>query len=196
VASRKETAKKRPLKPVSRTADYPGQALNVDLLFVPASHAVDVKLLAVSGSSGRLVVERIDEAKAEPDYSGKVFGNPDLKYVEASPPIARVGCRERKPEEASEEPPKLAEVRRLRQKIATEREKRRQVRQICVMEDAAWAQQRQKKSIDKTSVLPGVRVKNRLNANEPCANNVASNWPCANRKTSNGVHKDNNCARR
>ena len=154
------------------------------------------------------MVERIDEAKAEPDYPGKVFGSPDLSYaeamrafVEASQPIARSGCRERKPKEASEEPSKRAEVRRLRQKIANEREKRRQVRQIRKMEDAAWAQQWQKKSIDKTSGLPNQRAawgtrKKRLNANEPCANNVASNWPCANRKTSNGAHKDNNCARR
>jgi NADPH:quinone reductase-like Zn-dependent oxidoreductase len=37
----------------------------VDLLFVPASHVVDVKLPAVSGSSGRLVVERMDKAKLE-----------------------------------------------------------------------------------------------------------------------------------
>jgi len=135
--------------------------LNVDLLFVPASHAVDVKLPAVSGSSGRLVVERIDKAKAEPDYPGKVFGNPDLSYaeamrafVEASPPIARSGCWERKQPESS----KRAEARRFRQKIANEREKRRQVRQIRKMEDAAWAQQRQKKKIDETSGLPNQRA--------------------------------------
>lgn len=165
MASGEETAKKRPLKPVSRTADYPEQALNVDLLFVPASHAVDVKLPAVSGSSGRLVVERTDKAKAEPDYPGKVFGNPDLSYAEAmrtfvetSPPIARNGCRERKPEEASEEPSKRAEARRLRQKIANEREKRRQVRQIRKIEDAVWAQQRQKKKLNETSGRPNQRA--------------------------------------
>jgi len=137
----------------------------VDLLFVPASHTVDVKLPAVSGSSGRLVVERIDEAKAEPDYPGKVFGNPDLSYaeamrafVEASQPIAPGECRERKPDEAHQKQSKRAEIRRLRQKIANEREKRRQLRQIRKMEDVAWAQQRQKKSIDKTSRLPNQRA--------------------------------------
>jgi transposase InsO family protein len=67
-------------------------------------------------------------------------------FVEASPPIARSGCRERKQEESS----KRAEARRLRQKIADEREKRRQVRQIRKMEDAAWAQQRQKIKFDRT----------------------------------------------
>jgi hypothetical protein len=133
----------------------------VDLLFVPDSHAVDVKLPAVSGSSGRLVVERMDKAKAEPDYPGKVFGNPDLSYAEAmrtfvetSPPIARSGCRERKQEESS----KGAEARQLRQKIANDLEKRRQVRQIRKMEDAAWAQHRQKKKIDETSGRPNQRA--------------------------------------
>jgi transposase InsO family protein len=133
----------------------------VDLLFVPDSHAVGVKLPAVSGSSGRLVVERMDKAKAEPDYPGKVFGNPDLSYAEAmrtfvetSPPIARSGCRERKQEESS----KGAEARRLRQKIANDLEKRRQVRQIRKMEDAAWAQHRQKKKIDETSEPPNQRA--------------------------------------
>lgn len=79
-------------------------------------------------------------------------------FVEASPPIARSGCRERKPEEASEEPSKRAEVRRLRQKIANDLEERRQVRQIRKMEDAAWAQHRQKKKIDETSKLPTQRA--------------------------------------
>jgi len=53
---------------------------------------------------------------------------------------------------------KRAEARRFRQKIANEREKRRQVRQIRKMEDAAWAQQRQKKKIDETSGLPNQRA--------------------------------------
>jgi hypothetical protein len=46
---------------MTRTADYPGQAVNVDLLFVPLSHEVDIKLPAVSGSSGHLVIERLPE---------------------------------------------------------------------------------------------------------------------------------------
>jgi hypothetical protein len=46
----------------------PGQTLNVDLLFVPASHLADVKLPAVSGSSGHLVVERLKGSGQELDY--------------------------------------------------------------------------------------------------------------------------------
>jgi hypothetical protein len=83
VAPRRNPEKKSPLVPVSRTADYPGQAINIDLPFVPACHQVDVKLPAVSGSSGHLVIERMDEAEQEPDYPGKVFGKPDLSYAEA-----------------------------------------------------------------------------------------------------------------
>lgn len=134
-------------------ADYPGQALNVDLLFVPANHVVDVKLPAVSGSSGHLVIERMDEAEHEPDYPGKVFGKPDLSYaeamqafVEASQPISG----ERKPEKAPEIPSQQAKIRLLRQKIAEERAKRRQVRQIRKMEDAAWRE----KPRGKTSTQP------------------------------------------
>ena len=55
----------------------------MDLLFVPASHQADVKLPAVSGSSGHLVVERLEERGQEPDYPGKVFANAELSYVEA-----------------------------------------------------------------------------------------------------------------
>jgi hypothetical protein len=67
--------------PVSRTADVPGQTLNVDLCFVPICHQADVKLPAVSGSSGHLVIERLKEPGQEPDYPGKVFANPEPDYA-------------------------------------------------------------------------------------------------------------------
>ena len=46
---------KAKFEPVSRTAEVPGQSLNVDICFVPAEHEDEAKLPAVSGSSGRLV---------------------------------------------------------------------------------------------------------------------------------------------
>jgi transposase InsO family protein len=150
VASGRNQEKKSELTRVSRTADYPGQALNVDLLFVPACHQVDVKLPAVSGSSGHLVVERIDDAEHAPDYPGRVFGNPDLSYaeamqafVEASQPLS---C-ERRPEKLPEIPSQQTKIRLLRQKIVEERAKRRQVRQIRKMEDAAWRNKPSSKTI-------------------------------------------------
>ena len=158
MASGRNQEKKSQLAPVSRTADYPGQALNVDLLFVPACHQVDVKLPAVSGSSGHLVIERIDDAEHELDYPGKVFGNPDLSYaeamqafVEASQPISS----ERKPEKSPEIFSQKAKIRLLRQKIAEERAKRRQVRQMRKIEDAAW----RKKPTDETSTQPKQRAR-------------------------------------
>lgn len=157
MASGRNQEKKSQLRPVSRTADYPGQALNVDLLFVPACHQVDVKLPAVSGSSGHLVIERQDDAEHEPDYPGKVFDNPDLSYaeamqafVEASQPISG----ERKPEKVPEILSQQAKIRLFRQKIAEERAKRRRVRQIRKMEDAAW----RKKPTGETSTQPKQRA--------------------------------------
>ncbi len=47
------------------------------------SHLADVKLPAVSGSSGHLVVERLKEVGQGPDYPGKVFADPELGYAEA-----------------------------------------------------------------------------------------------------------------
>jgi transposase InsO family protein len=146
---------------VSRTADYPGQALNVDLLFVPASHAVDSKLPAVSGSSGHLVIERIDEPEQEPDYPGKVFSDPEVSYaeamqtfVEASRALSGVG----KTEKVTDTQSQRAKTRLLRQKIADLRAKRRQVRQIRRAEDAAWAQQRPKQPVDEANPQPKQRA--------------------------------------
>jgi len=143
-AGRKQ-GKKSPLTPASRTADQPGQALNVDLLFVPACHPADLKLPAVSGSSGHLVVERLPESGQEPDYPGKVFANPDLSYteamqafVEASQPLSGP----RKTAAALESPSQRAEIRQLRQEEAELRAQRRRLRQLRKVEDAAWAQQR------------------------------------------------------
>lgn len=81
--SREKRGKKSSFDPVSRTADEPGQTLNVDLCFVPVSHLVDVKLPAVSGSSGHLVVERLKKPGQEPDYPSKIFADTELNYAEA-----------------------------------------------------------------------------------------------------------------
>src|SRR5664279_3602091 len=96
----------------------PGQTLNVDLCFVPVSHLADVKLPAVSGSSGHLVVERVKEEGQEPDYPGKVFADPGLDYAEAiaaflkrSRPLSgpSIGAT------AVEKPSRQAEIQQLRQ---------------------------------------------------------------------------------
>jgi len=70
---------------LSRTADEPGQTVNVDLCFVPATHAALERLPAVSGSSGRLVLcARPPPADgAEPTWPGQVFEDPHQEYATA-----------------------------------------------------------------------------------------------------------------
>jgi len=119
VEARGKAGKKSSFAPVSRTADLPGQALNVDLLFVPACHLADVKLPAVSGSSGHLVVERLKETGQEPDYPGKVFADPELDYAEAVQAFVQASqplTGSRKPTIAVENGSQRAEIQRLRQK--------------------------------------------------------------------------------
>ena len=78
-----EAKKERGVEAASRTAEEPGQRLNIDLCFVPTSHEVEVKLPAVSGSSGKLIVERAKDEQSEPDYPGLVFADENLDYREA-----------------------------------------------------------------------------------------------------------------
>ena len=70
-------------EPDIRTAEWPGQALNIDLCFVPEQHEAQEKLPAVSGSSGHLVIERVVPAKEPPSWPGQVFGKTDLTYEAA-----------------------------------------------------------------------------------------------------------------
>jgi len=66
-----------------RSADQPGQTVNVDVCFVPAVHDDQAKLPAVSGSSGHLVVERLETATEAPTWPGQVFADLTLDYTTA-----------------------------------------------------------------------------------------------------------------
>ena len=126
---------------MSRTAEQPGQALNVDLCFVPVSHRVDDKLPAVSGSSGHLVVERLKEPGQEPDYPGKVFADPELNYaaaVQAFVQASRPLFGSRIESVAVERPSQQVEIQQLRQEEAQLCSERRNTRQRRKLEDAAW----------------------------------------------------------
>ncbi|MFH1085274.1 MAG: integrase core domain-containing protein [Chloroflexota bacterium] len=57
--------------------------MNADICFVPASHTVPEKLPAVSGSSGRLIVEHRPADEAAPCWPGQVFSRTDLDYADA-----------------------------------------------------------------------------------------------------------------
>jgi hypothetical protein len=72
-----------PAGPQSRPAAEPGQPVNVALCFVPASHALAGKLPAVSGSSGRLVIEAPGDPAARPPYPGRIFADAARSYTAA-----------------------------------------------------------------------------------------------------------------
>ena len=57
--------------------------MNADLCFVPATHGRQEAIPAVSGSSGRLVVDRAKRSVGERTWPGRVFEREDLTYVEA-----------------------------------------------------------------------------------------------------------------
>jgi hypothetical protein len=80
---------KKGLVTVSRTADMPAQTVNIDLCFVPAQHVPNQKLPAVSGSSGRLVVERPATAATKRPWLGQIFADPTLGYEAAMQYFAR-----------------------------------------------------------------------------------------------------------
>lgn len=133
-----------------RTAAEPGQTLNVDLCFVPATHEAAIKLPAVSGSSGRLVIERPQD-ETEPQYPGRVFEDSELDYVAAMTAFVAASAQtnaEKAPVEDEEKQARKTKIRQLRQKEERLRIERREMRVRRRQEDAAWRvlrqQQRQK----------------------------------------------------
>src|SRR5262249_39739030 len=79
-----DSGEKRGFTAVTRTAEEPAQTVNVEQCFVPATHTPgDAKLPSVSGSSGRLVVERPRDDRPEPSYPGQVFAEAQHPYAEA-----------------------------------------------------------------------------------------------------------------
>ena len=143
--ARRTRAKKSTFQTVARTAEEPGQALNVDLCFVPASHAAEVKLPAVSGSSGHLVIERPkDEVAAQ--YPGRIFEDRSLDYAEAMQGFVTASAQASQPEQAGaggETLSRKAEIRRLRQEEAQLRHDRRGIRARRSQEESAWQAIRQ-----------------------------------------------------
>ena len=73
--------KKRSFRPITRTADAPGQTVNIDLCFVPTTRTADQAIPAVSGSSGRLIVTTPPSVRST-SFPGAVFATPDQPYAE------------------------------------------------------------------------------------------------------------------
>lgn len=134
-------AKKKTAAPTNRTAAEPGQTANIDLCFVPATHEVAVKLPAVSGSSGRLLVQHATPSAEESQWPGRVFEDPELPYVEAMHRFVQASQEPesgREPAEPQMTPTPTAEKQAVQQASAQLRGERRQVRAQRRLEDAAW----------------------------------------------------------
>ena len=112
---------------------------------MPATHEGAAKLPAVSGSSGRLVIEQPVDPTPERHWPGQVFADASRDYAEAmldfvaasSSPPAPVNARD-----LSEVQALKAQKRALRQEEAQLQAERRAVRQRRQLEDAAWQELR------------------------------------------------------
>ena len=124
-----------------RTADAPGQTLNIDLCFVPTSHETVTKLPAVSGSSGRLVIEQIADPTQERHWPGQVFADESQDYAEAMLDFV-AASRTWQCLKVRATPRKKRHSRRRNAHCAEEaalQDERRDLRQRRQLEDAAWA---------------------------------------------------------
>jgi transposase InsO family protein len=111
---------------------------------VPAKHEVAVKLPAVSGSSGRLVVERPRTEMNEGQWPGRVFEDPELTYEQAMLDFvatSQASEEQAQPDSEAEQAPKGSlkeEKRALRREEARLRNERSQIREQRKLQDAAW----------------------------------------------------------
>jgi transposase InsO family protein len=103
---------------------------------------VAVKLPAVSGSSGRLIVERTREAQ-EPQYPGRVFEDQSLDYAEAMQAFVTASVQPEQSPEDAEKGSQKAAIRSLRQEEDRLRIQRCDTRNQRRQEDAAWKALRQ-----------------------------------------------------
>jgi transposase InsO family protein len=127
---------KRSHEVVVRTAEQPGQAINVDLCFVPETQVAQEKLPAVSGCSGHRVVERLHPSGAEPPWPGQVFAEAGLEYTEAMPQYAQA-TPDRLVRRQSERLPTLQEPSHWR-KAWEGRAERYRIREQRKPEEVAW----------------------------------------------------------
>ena len=109
---------------------------------MPTSHETVTKLPAVSGSSGRLVIEQIADPTQERHWPGQVFADESRDYAEAMLDFVAASRDLAVPESARNAPEKetlKAQKRTLRREEAALQDERRDLRQRRQLEDAAWA---------------------------------------------------------
>jgi len=109
---------------------------------VPVSHEPAVKLPAVSGSSGRLVIEPPADTESNRTWPGQVFANESLDYTEAMLEFVTASRAESQPlaHPASPNPLSIkAQKRELHQAERQIQDERRVVREQRTLEDQAWS---------------------------------------------------------
>jgi hypothetical protein len=129
---------------VGRTAAEPGQTVNVDLCFVPATHEVQQRLPAVSGSSGRLVVTAQRETTHEHTWPGQIFADPAVAYADAMHAFVAASTAPQPPPRPEQGPtPEEQVARKEAQRLVQHQEmalraERRAVRAQRRQEDKTW----------------------------------------------------------
>jgi transposase InsO family protein len=121
---------------------------------VPASHESVEKLPAVSGSSGRLVIEQPKDPASERNWPGQVFADETLDYTEAM--LAFVAASQEQPtakkqDDAATEPTLKEAKRALRQEEREQRDARRVIREQRRAEDAGWQLLKSERQREKSS---------------------------------------------
>jgi transposase InsO family protein len=134
---------------------------------VPADHEAEAKLPAVSGSSGKLVVERSSQEKIEAWYPGRVFADETLSYEEAMVQFVVDSHAEAGAVEAELSPEAAERVRAKVEKAALRRAEeelkveRRQVRKHRSHEDSAWqdrrAERRRQQEARESQRIAGIK---------------------------------------
>lgn len=119
---------------------------------MPASHEVASKLPAVSGSSGRLIVERCQAATDQDQWPGRVFEDPELSYEEAMLGFITASQededRSARQAEVADSGSLKAEKRTLRREEARLRDERRQLREKRKLEDVVWKETRAARKVE------------------------------------------------
>ena len=111
---------------------------------MPASHETESKLPAVSGSSGRLVIEQPKDSAEERPWPGQVFADKSRDYTEAMLDFVKVSREQQAPKAQVESADESAErslkeeKRALRREEAALGEQRRTIRQQRRVEEDAW----------------------------------------------------------
>ena len=122
---------------------------------------MEEKLPAVSGSSGRLVIERPKDASEERHWPGQVFSETSLGYEEAMLEFVAASRAQSTPESGQKSSPDLSlkeKNRTLHQAEAELRDQRRVVREQRAVEDAAWKALKKARQAEKQAAAEGARA--------------------------------------